>query len=190
MRETGNNPAGKPLHAVRFYKDADSLCEIVAGFLGDGLAAGHPAIVIATPVHTSGISSRLATRGFDVDEMTRTGELTVADASAMLTLFMEDDLPSSQRFVTAVEPLLERAAAKGTGTTVRAYGEMVDLLWKAGRTTAATRVEMLWNELARRRAFSLLCGYAMGNFYKNAAVEDICRQHSHVYTDRGPTPLT
>ncbi len=28
--------------------------------------------------------------------------------------------------------------------------------------------------------FSLLCGYAMGSFYKDAGMRDICAQHSHV----------
>lgn len=44
---------------------------------------------------------------------------------------------------------------------------------------------MLWNQLALTHDFSLLCGYAMGNFYKDAAVEDICRQHSHVVSAEG-----
>jgi hypothetical protein len=28
--------------------------------------------------------------------------------------------------------------------------------------------------------FSLLCGYAMGSFYKDAGMRDICSHHSHV----------
>ena len=47
-----------------------------------------------------------------------------------------------------------------------AYGEMVDVLWKAGQDVAAIRLEMLWNKLAAMHDFALLCGYAMGNFYK------------------------
>jgi DcmR-like sensory protein len=61
---------------------------------------------------------------------------------------------------------------------VRACGEMVDVLWKRNQTAAATRVEMLWNELAQSHDFSLLCGYSMGNFYKDAAQDDICRHHT------------
>ena len=44
---------------------------------------------------------------------------------------------------------------------------------------------MLWNQLARSRAFSLLCGYAMGNFYKDSNVHDICGQHSHIVSADG-----
>jgi hypothetical protein len=57
---------------------------------------------------------------------------------------------------------------------------MVDVLWQDGLTAAAIALEMLWNQLAMTHDFSLLCGYAMGNFYKDAGMRDICAQHSHV----------
>ena len=42
-------------------------------------------------------------------------------------------------------------------------------------------VEMLWNKLALKYGFALLCGYSMGNFYKQAdRIEAVCRHHSHV----------
>jgi hypothetical protein len=43
---------------------------------------------------------------------------------------------------------------------------------------------MLWNDLARTFNFSLVCGYSMGNFYKDAAVEEICRLHTHILSDQ------
>jgi hypothetical protein len=62
---------------------------------------------------------------------------------------------------------------------------MVDVLWKGGQTAAAIRLEMLWNQLAQTHAFSLLCGYSMGHFYKDASRSDIRRQHTHVISDSG-----
>jgi len=50
---------------------------------------------------------------------------------------------------------------------------------------AAIKLEMLWNHLANTRDFSLLCGYSMGSFYKDASIEDITRQHTHVVTGSG-----
>ena len=46
---------------------------------------------------------------------------------------------------------------------------------------------MLWNQLANTRKFSLLCGYSMGSFYKDAAFEAICGQHTHVLSSEGRT---
>jgi hypothetical protein len=59
-------------------------------------------------------------------------------------------------------------------------GQMVDILWREGERDAAIRLEVLWNQLAQTKAFSLLCGYAMGNFYKDASFGDVCGHHSHV----------
>ena len=53
--------------------------------------------------------------------------------------------------------------------SLRAYGEMVDVLWRRGEKSAALRLEELWNELQARRSFTLLCAYAMGKFYKEPA---------------------
>jgi hypothetical protein len=86
--------------------------------------------------------------------------------------------------------VLDRAAESQPRAGVRAYGEMVDLLWKQGAAAAAIRLEVLWNQLAESRAFSLLCAYSMGNFYKQGAYEDICRQHTHVVSSTGhPVPV-
>ena len=58
---------------------------------------------------------------------------------------------------------------------------MVDVLWKEGKPEAAIRLEMLWNKLAQQHGFALLCGYSMGNFYKETkGFEAICREHTHV----------
>jgi hypothetical protein len=74
-------------------------------------------------------------------------------------------------------------------TVVRAYGEMVDVLWKEGRSRAAIRLEMLWNALAMRSGVALLCGYAMANFYRQTHLfEEVCRQHTH-HMMPGETPL-
>jgi hypothetical protein len=62
---------------------------------------------------------------------------------------------------------------------------MVDVLWKRDQTAAAIRLEMLWNDLARSHQFGLLCGYAMGSFYKGSASDEICGAHSHVISDTG-----
>ena len=176
-------------HAVRFYKDADGLSRIVADFIGDGLAAGEPAIVIATPRHRTQIVRNLQGMALDVDRLQRDGEIFLLDADETLAAFMVDGMPNPQLFTQTIVPVIERACRGRRDCVVRAYGEMVDVLWKAGETVAATRLEMLWNDLAASHSFSLLCGYAMGNFYKDAAVEDICSHHSHVIADSGEAVL-
>lgn len=178
-------------HAVRFYKDSDSLCMMVAEFLSGGMTEGQPAVVLATPDHRAGIVRHLTASGIDADKAVQAGTLHLIDADTALAEFMVNGSPDAGRFTRTMLPILEKAAGGQRGCVVRAYGEMVDVLWKKGQIAAATRLEMLWNDLASRYSFSLLCGYAMGNFYKDAAVEDICTHHTHVISDNGlPAILT
>jgi hypothetical protein len=172
-------------HAVRFYKDADSLCRIVGSFLAEGLAAMQPAVAIATQSHRAGIVKYLIEHSLDVEALQKSGDLLLLDAEEVLAKFMVDGMPDPARFSDTVAPIIEKASRRRQDCVVRAYGEMVDVLWKAGHVAAATRLEMLWNGLARAQSFSLLCGYAMGNFYKDGAVEDICSHHSHVVSEVG-----
>jgi len=168
-------------HAVRFYDTKESLCGIVAAFLGEGLAAGQPGLVIATPAHRAGIADALRERGFDVARMEAAGDLLLLDARQMLATFMVDGAPDANLFHEHATSAIVRLCRGRRECTIRAYGEMVDLLWKDDQHVAAIVLEMLWNKLAASASFSLLCGYAMGNFYKDANVADICSQHTHAF---------
>ena len=177
-------------HAVRFYEDEESLYRIVADFVGEGLTAGQPAIVIATPVHREEISRGLQAMSFDVSRLQANRELLMLDAEQTLSTFMKDGFPDPAAFRRSVGGVLDGAVAGRIKGTVRAYGEMVDCLWKNEAAAAAIRLEVLWNQLANTCDFSLLCGYSMGNFYKHGAYEDICGQHTHVMSGAGkPTRI-
>ena len=178
-------PAPEYLHAVRFYQDTDSLCRMVAQFLQQGLADGLPGLVVATEPHRVGVAMELTKLGVDVPELRREGSLLLLDAREMLSLFMVDGKPHSGRFNYCMGEALNRACRGRRGSTLRVFGEMVDVLWKEGLHDAAIRLEVFWNQLARTRKFSLLCAYSMGNFYKDAALDDICSHHSHVVSADG-----
>jgi hypothetical protein len=172
-------------HAVQFYKDSSSLCRIVGEFIGAGLEQGEPALVIATPAHTTAIDECLRARGLDVDDLKRLGDYVTMDAREALGTFMVDGLPNPNAFRHNMGEAITQVSRGREKTIVRAYGEMVDLLWKDGLEAAAIRLETLWNQLANTHDFKLLCGYSMGNFYKGAALEEIKGQHSHLTSESG-----
>lgn len=175
-------------HAVRFYYDSVGLCEIVADFIAEGLNAGQPAIIVATPAHSSGIEAFLRARGFDVAALKRSGDLFVRDAAAVLTSLMVDGAPSEARFERLVGPMIEIARGD-SDRLVRVYGEMVDVLWKAGSTGAATTLESLWNTLASTHAFVLLCAYGLDGITHTTHISEICGQHTHVVSASGEVAL-
>jgi hypothetical protein len=184
MHTTDAAPAGH-FHAVRFYQDDSSLTRIVAEFLAEGFADGHPAVIFATPEHRDALEIALRARGTDVDALKDAGNLALLDAREALAGFMVDGMPDAAKFRQMAGRVLDELCQGRSDCTVRAYGEMVNVLWKDGLSAAAIRLETLWNELANSHDFKLLCGYSMGNFYKGAAMDDIKAQHSHLVADTG-----
>ena len=172
-------------HAVRFYDNAKSLSQIVAAFLSEGFAAGQPGIVVATPIHRAAILRELVAADVGVVDVQRSGNLVLLDAEDTLSAFMAD------AFLT---PRSSRAACVKS-SSVHARDEEIarsestakwwTSFWREGNQQAAIRLEMLWNTLAKAEAFSLLCGYAMGHFYKDANFADICGHHTHVVAADG-----
>jgi hypothetical protein len=167
-------------HAVQFYGDDSSLFTTVATFLSEGLIARQPAIVVATATHRKAIVEHLCGRLIDCDRAVRNGQLALLDADETLALFMVDGSPDPRLFQETIGPVIEGMLSDKNQTVVRAYGDMVDVLWKQGQADAAIKLEILWNKLALKYRFALLCGYSMGNFYKQSKLAHIRAQHSHV----------
>jgi signal transduction histidine kinase len=169
-------------HFVQFYNDEGALSDAVGGFLAEGLRNGQSVVVIATAERTEAFRFALAAHGVDSGEAARSGRLWILDAYEALALFMVDNMPDEQLFVTHVGGAIAKVINDSNQQAIRAYGEMVDILWREGNSTAAIRLEELWNDLAATHSFALLCAYAMGNFYHetNGAFEAVCKLHSHV----------
>ena len=169
-------------HAVQFYGDKDSLFTTVAAFLSQGFVDGHPAIVIATEDHRSSILDYLRDRVSNVDQAHRAGSLIMLDAQKTLDRFMSGGMPDAGLFEQTIGKLIAGVIdARKDRVLIRAYGEMVDVLWQQGKSEAAIRLEMLWNRLAQRYGFALLCGYSMVHFFNQTrGFEAVCRQHTTV----------
>lgn len=172
---------GERSHAVQFYERDEFLFDTVGKYLAAGLDAGDRLIVIATREHREGFKRRLQHAG--VDDAIASGQLLLLDARETLAKFMIGDMPDGDLFADTLVHVLARSAQSRPGARIRAYGEMVDLLWRDGNSRAAIRLEELWNKAAESHEFALLCAYVMGNFYKegdSGSFLDVCRTHSHV----------
>lgn len=170
-------------HAVQFYESEEFLYAAVAQFLAAGIDAGERLIVIATAQHSAAFIERLSE--LKLDAALASGQLLMFDARTTLSRFMVDGMPDAEKFRELLDGALREARKDAHETRrVRAYGEMVDLLWKEGNSNAAIRLEELWNEASAENSFELLCAYAMGSFYREGDQErflHVCSSHSHVF---------
>jgi hypothetical protein len=99
------------------------------------------------------------------------------DAAETSSKFMVDGWPSEPRFNTVIGDLIERVAARGQRCLVRVFGEMVALLWNEGNARGAVRLEDLWNDLAKKIPFTLLCAYPLKTFPKTLTLARTNRWH-------------
>ncbi|WP_394845915.1 ATP-binding protein [Pendulispora brunnea] len=171
-------------HVVQFYDQDEFLNDTMLQFLGGGLSEGDSLIVVAVPTHRDAFQRSLAARGFDVQLLCESNQLTLLDAHELLSRFMVGSMPDKDLFENEVGRLIETTLCRRKDAKLRIFGEMVDVLCQAGNPLGAVRLEEMWNELAAVHSFSLLCGYSMSSFQKVAdvtAFEDVCSRHSHVF---------
>jgi anti-sigma regulatory factor (Ser/Thr protein kinase) len=168
-------------HVVHFYEQDSELVDAVASYVAAGVAADGMVIVIATEAHREAFIMALEVVGIDTVEARAGERLVFFDAATTIAAFMRDGQVDSDAFHEVVGGLLRTAAE--SGRAIRAYGEMVSLLWDAGDVVGAIELETLWNELGCVLPFSLYCAYpaaSVSGFEHAQALHQVCHLHSSV----------
>jgi DcmR-like sensory protein len=167
-------------HLVQFYEENGAFLDTLEGFVGAGLRAGDSAVVIATERHRRALEVRLNAQGIDLAEARARDQYIALDAAATLSKFMTNGWPNDELFDQVVTDILVRA--RQGGRRVRAFGEMVALLWERGDSGATVRLEHMWHRLCQSEAFSLFCAYPRVGFTKDASVsmDELRAAHSKV----------
>lgn len=135
--------------------------------------------MIATAAHTQGFSDCLRAYGHDVAGARHEGRLVFLSAEETLALFMVDGHPDQELFRWVIGAIVAQLRER-TGGAVRAYGEMVGLLWNAGRSSAAAKLEGFWNELSIENGFQLYCAYQIdvfGSEFQAGVIDEILCAH-------------
>ncbi|WP_141735233.1 response regulator [Oligoflexus tunisiensis] len=168
-------------HYAQFYDGEAFLTSSVSAFVKTGLESGEGVIVIATEAHRQSLLANLRQGAVEVATFEGCGQFIMLDAHATLERIMAGAKPSREAFFKVIGTLVDQVLARFP--VMRAYGEMVNLLWHEGHVKATIALERLWNEILSQRTFSLLCGYAVDKLEDvrdGLQFKDICATHSHI----------
>lgn len=177
-------------HLVHIYQNKETLIESVCNFIVPGLTSGEAIVIIASKDNARDFISSLEKRSIDVSKAKLLGQLLFFDAHETLNKIMMNNELDPKRFEEVIGSVLSKF---GTSySNVRAYGEMVSILWNKGDEEKAIQLEKLWNELATKHNFSLLCGYQFDDHKSSTShpcYSEVCKSHSHVITPDGHLSL-
>ena len=146
--------------------------------MADGLTDGEAVVVIATASHRQALATGLVAMGIDLHAARRESRYIELSAQETLDRFMLRGMPDEARFRAVLSEVLTRA--RGNGRKVRAFGEMVAMLWARGNQTGTLRLERLWGKAIREEGIALLCGYPrLGDFNEEGSLLQAVRVSHH-----------
>lgn len=162
-----------PQHVLHLYSDDEELLDRLEQWVLTGRDRGQRTVVFATPARRQALRSRLQLWSLE-------DAADLFDAQTALDRFVVDGVPDPVLFESVVGSAV-RAFPAGQ---VRAYGEMVAVLWREGNVQGALELEELWNALQRTVDCPLLCAYpdadlrtAEGDHPQRVPV---CEAHDHL----------
>jgi hypothetical protein len=167
-------------HVVQIYENDAVFLDLLEGYVSGGIKAGDCVIVIATQAHLQTLESRLRADGFNVFDLCLRDQYIPLNAHDALAEFMIGGWPDPNLFYHLVTGLIQRA--RKNKRQVRAFGEMVAVLWSEGNQGATVQLEHLWSQFCETEPFCLFCAYPKSGFTGNPheSIMHICGTHSKV----------
>jgi hypothetical protein len=168
-------------HCVQIYEDDTVFLDALELFVLAGLQLDEAIILIATDSHLQLLSDRLVRAGYDLAAAIERQQFIGLNAQKSLSTFMHDGWLDEAQFNDFVTTLLQRVRPQYP--KVRAFGEMVALMWANGDHAATIRLEHLWARLCKSEEFSLFCAYPRAGFIQDAeqSMMDVLLAHTVVY---------
>jgi hypothetical protein len=169
-------------HLVQFYnRDEPLLVTKVSHYLREGWRANEALLAAGTAQRNLAMADQLASLGVDVPAAINAGRLVFFDADEMAERLVVGGRADWGRFDALIGAAVrELAAAFGA---VRAYGEIVGVLWSRGEYEAAVALEEFWNRLMGASPLALFCAYPIDVLAEDLdqhALDRVIRTHTHV----------
>ena len=166
---------------MQIYGSETIFMDALEGYVNAGLRRRESVILISTAPHLHELEKRLRAGWLDLDRARWEDRYIALLAQETLSRFMVDGMPDEGLFDSVAAGLLERARGPKK-RPVRAFGEMVALLWKENNCAGAIALEHLWNRVQAEERFPLFCAYPRNGFTgdSSASIRSVCAAHSRI----------
>jgi hypothetical protein len=131
-----------------------------------------------TDAHLQALEKLLTGCGVQVKDLISEKRYIPLNAEETLAKFMVNNWPDEKLFNETVSALISECSNQGR--KIRAFGEMVALLWAQGHSGATVHLEHLWNKFIEKESFCLFCAYPKSGFTDDIthSMQHICGTHS------------
>jgi MEDS: MEthanogen/methylotroph, DcmR Sensory domain len=166
-------------HVLQIYENEGVFLDTLTGFVSGGIDADDACIVIATDHHLTALEKRLKSYGVNIEALIDDNRYIPLNAEETLSIFMINGWPDEDLFNQTISTILMTARSR-TNRRIRAFGEMVAILWAKGKNAATARLEHLWNKFCEKETLCLFCAYPKSVFTKDitGSMNHICCAHS------------
>lgn len=173
-------------HLVQFYLSDQFLIESVINFIAPALMNGEGVFLIATENHLYEFEKTLQDLRINTSLLKLSGQLVLLDAELTLKKLMVSGLPDNKKFNDSIINIIIEMDSKFP--RVKAYAEMVNVLWNEGNALGSVALEKLWCDALLLKKFTLLCGYSLESICEDkqgVVFKEVCRCHSHIIPAEG-----
>ena len=167
-------------HVVQVYENDETLINLLSKFVTSGIKTGDSSIIIATEIHLRDLKNSIKNQGYDLELLQEQDLFIPLNASDVLSKFMVNNWPDDVLFEKTISEIIEKVS--NNDHKIRAFGEMVSILWDEELHGATIYLEHLWNKFCSQHPMSLLCAYPKKAFQKGYAssLQHICKSHSKI----------
>lgn len=156
-------------HSVIFYRRRPDLADAIYFHICPALERASKVVLIATASHQTAIEARLRSADFDPHILRDAGIFLMLNAEATLEKFTRAGAFDEPRFQALI------GSQMPPRDITHAYGEMVNVLVEREKYDEALELERMWNRLAAKHSFNLLCAYHTGAFDTRVPANFLCR---------------
>jgi len=165
-------------HIVQIYETDEVFIDALAGFTMSGFEIEDCCIIIATQAHLKLLNDRLASAGWQIDELIAAGKYMPHVADDLLSKCIKNGHYDESLFLLTASGVMTQA--RNTKRVIRMFGETSGLLFARGYHDAAFAMEHMANKFCVDEAICLFCAYSKESFEKEkqASLDHICAEHS------------